>query len=285
MPIRLVLAVALAATLAACSPRPASAGAEMSPKAFREFFIARLEAAAPGTRVRRLDDETILVTLPGRQSDRTHLRMAYIEYLRDPTQAEDVASRVIATLRQDEAELAANADRLVVILRPPKPIVEHGDADAGELIKRPFAGDLVQVLAIDSAAAIRYAQIEDLRELGLSEDQAWARALANLPARMGALDAGPMEGMEELIAVGNDSGLAPSALLLPGACDPGEDGLPILVLARHFFVQPADEAGPTIAGFWRLARFEATSPEAFSRKVIACRGGRWATLEPPAGQP
>jgi len=285
MPRKLVLMVALAAALLACGPRPAGAEAEMSPKAFRELFIARAQESLPGTRFKRLDDETIEITLPGKQRDRASLRMAYIEYLRRPEDVEEVIDRVIATLSQDEAELAANADRLVVILRPPRPTVEFGPSDPGELISRPFAGDLIQVLAIDSAAAIRYAQPEDLREVGLSEDQAWARALANLPTRMGALEAGPMEDAEDLIAVGADSGLAPSALLLPGACRPGENGPPVLVLARHFFVQPADEAGPTTAGFWRLARFEATSPEAFSRKVIACRDGRWATIEPPAGQP
>lgn len=278
-----MLVVAVAAALLGCSPQPANAESEMSAKAFRELFIARVEKALPGTRLKRLDDETVEITLPGKARDRASLRMAYIEYLRDPEQVEDVISRVIATLSQDDSELAANADRLVVILRPPEPTVELGPAEAEGLLTRPFAGDLVQVLAIDSAASIRYADAEDLGELGMTEDQAWARALANLPVRMGELDVGPLEEAEDLIAVGNESGLAPSVLLLPGACDAGKSGLPILVLARHFFVQPADGTAETMGGFWRLAEFEKTSPEAFSREVIACRDGRWATVELPTG--
>jgi hypothetical protein len=191
---------------------------------------------------------------------------------------------VIATLSQDDAELAAKADRLVVILRPPRPTVEFGPSEAVVQMSRPFAGDLVQILAIDSAAAIRYATAEDLRELGMTEDQAWARAVANLPQRIGRLDVAPLdEEFDDLTAVASDSGLAPSSLVLQGACERGANGKPILVLARHFFILPASDAAATMAGFWRLARFEATSPEAFSRVVIACRDGRWARVEPPAG--
>jgi hypothetical protein len=55
------------------------------------------------------------------------------------------------------------------------------------------------------------------------------------------------------------------------------------MLARHFFVQPTSEDEQTIADFWRFARYEATNPDAYSRTVIACRDGRWATVEPPTG--
>lgn len=280
---RAMLCAALAAALVACGP-PANAEAEMSPKAFRELFIARVQTALPGTRIKRVDDQTLEITAPGKARDRASLRMAYIEYLRSPDDVEGVIGRVIATLSQDDSELDANVDRLVVILRPSRPTVDHGYLDdVSDLISRPFAGDLVQILAIDSAASIRYANSQDLQKLRLNEEQAWARGLTNLKTRLGPLEAGPLEGIEGLIAVSGDSGLAPSVLLLPGACDHGKSGLPILVLARHFFVQPADGAAVTMGGFWRLAEFEDTSPEAFSRKVIACREGQWATIEAPTG--
>lgn len=280
---RVLLCAALAAALVACGP-PANAEAGMSAREFRELFVDRVQAALPGTRLKRVDDEVLEITLPGKAPDRTSLRIAYIEYLRAPGDVEGVIGRVIATLSQDDSELAASVDRLVVILRPPKPTVDHGDLDdVRDLITRPFAGDLVQILAIDSAASLRYAEREDLQKLKLSEDEAWARGLANLKTRMGLLDVAPMEGAEDLIAVSGHSGLAPSALLLPGACAPGKNSLPILVLARHFFVHPVDGKAVTMGGFWRLAEFEATSPEAFSRKVIACRDGQWATIELPTG--
>ena len=279
----LLVCAAVAAALIGCSPRSASAEAEMSRKAFRELYIARVQTALPGTRFKRLDDETVEITLPGRQRDRASLKMGYIEYLRSPEDVDGVIERMIATLKQDESELAPRVERLVVILRTKDSRAELGPSQMDGLISRPFAGDLIQILAIDSAAAIQYADEGTLEALGLSEEQAWARGLANLPARMGRLDVGPLEEIKALTATSGESGLATSALLLPAACAPGMNGKPVLMLARHFFVQPTNEDGPTIAGFWRLARFEATSPEAFSRTVIACRDGRWATLEPPTG--
>lgn len=280
---RLLMCVALAVALMACSPRTASADAELSPKAFRDLYIARVEAALPGTRFKRLDDETIEITLPGKEAARASTRMAYVEYLRSPDRLDDVIDRVIATLTQDEAELKPKPERLVVILRTKDTDVTLGTLRPRKLIHRPFEGDLVQFLAIDSPAAIQYADEETLRTLGMNEDQAWARGLANLPERIGRLDVEPMEEIDQLTGTVSESGLATSALLLPEACVPGGNGKLTLMLARHFFVQPTTEDAGTIAGFWRLAKFEATNPDAYSRTVIACRDGRWAAVEPPTG--
>lgn len=279
----LVLCAVLAAALIGCSPRAASAEGELSPRAFRELYITRVQAALPGTRFRRLDDETVEITLPGKEAGRASMRMAYVEYLRSPDQLDDVIDRAIATLRQDEAELDPKPERLVVILRTMDTDTQLGTSRPRKLITRPFAGDLVQFLAIDSPAAIQYADNETLQVLNMSEDAAWARALANLPSRIGRLEVAPMEDLEQLTATSSESGLANSALLLPGACTPGANGKLTLMLARHFFVQPTTGDERTIAGFWRLARFELTNPEAYSRTAIACRDGRWAAVEPPTG--
>lgn len=221
--------------------------------------------------------------MPGKKRERDSLRMGYIEYLRTPDHLDYVIDRMIATLKQDEAELAPRPERLVVILRTKDTQVELGPSKPVGVISRPFAGDLVQILAIDSPAAIQYAGKETLQALGMSEDQAWDRGLANLPERMGRLEVEPMEQIRQLTATSSESGLATSALLLPAACALGTNGKLVLILARHFFVQPRTEDERTIAGFWRLARFELTNPEAYSRTVIACRDGRWAAVEPPTG--
>lgn len=280
---RLMLWVALVAVLIGCDRRVANADVALSPRAFRELYIARVQATLPGTRFKRLDDEAVEVTLPGGAGDRVSLRMAYIEYLRSPEHVDSVIDRLIATLTQDEAQLDPKPERLVVVLRTRDGQVDLGSSELRGLISRPFAGDLVQILAIDSPASIQYADKGTLLALSMNEDEAWARALANLPARIGRLEVEPMAEAKQLTATGSESGLAASALLLPGACTSAANGKLVLMLARHFFVQPTSDDERTIADFWRFARYEATNPDAYSRTVIACRDGRWATVEPPIG--
>jgi hypothetical protein len=82
-----MLVVVMAVALVSCGPRSASAESEMSPKAFRELFIARAQVALPGARFKRLDDETLEITQLGKERDRASLRMSYIEYLRDPSKS------------------------------------------------------------------------------------------------------------------------------------------------------------------------------------------------------
>lgn len=276
---RFVLVLAFAAVLLGCARGAESADAEMSPKAFREFFIGYGQQALPGAQFTRIDNDTVEVVQPGDVAVRLSLKTAYVEYLRAPEAQDLIAGALIATLR--EGDVVADAERLVAILRPAGHDVEIGVTSRGELITRPFVGDLVQVLAIDSEESISYATVDVLQTLGLSEEQAWARARENLQERIGRLDVGPMEEAPGLIAVNSESGLAPSSLLLPSACAQGANLRPLLVLARHFFIMPADTESQTTRAFWNLARYEATNPDRFSGKVIACREGRWTVAEPP----
>lgn len=139
---------------------------------------------------------------------------------------------------------------------------------------------LVAALAVALVGCgLRPAKAETEMSPTAFRNQAWAKGLANLSARMGRPEIGPFGEIAGLIAISADSGPAPSVLLLPEACTPRTNGR----LARHFFVQPANDDERAIAVFWRLARFQATSPEAFSRSVIACREGRWAVVEAPTG--
>lgn len=275
------LVVILGASLLGCGP--ADAQHEMSRAEFGRLFIVQATRELPGATFQRLDDNTVEVRVPGRGVERLSLETAYAEYLRDTTDADRIVGRLIATVADEEAALAADARNLVIVVRPQRPQVEIGEvAEASQLLSRPLAGDLVQVLAFDSPASIRYANARDLAVLKLNEKDAWARAMANLPDRIGRLDVGPMEDAADLIAINSESGLAPSALLLEDACKPGQGGRPVLVLARHFFVAPADQP-EAHRNFWRLAQFEATSPEAFSRTPIVCADGKWAAAKPPTG--
>lgn len=282
---RSVLALICAVTLAGCGP--AQASPEMSREAFRDAFAQKAEMAMPGVKAEALDSATLKITWPDGTHDRLSTATAYEYYEKDPQRSDELMDILLASVREANEETPASRDNLVIIVRPAGAKVElRGDRVDIVSISKPLAGDLIQILAVDSEASIRYAGRDDLTELKLSEAEAWKLGLSNLSMRMGKLEARPLEGAEGLLGVGSESGLGPSALLGPPPCGPGTDmpeGQLALVMARDFFAVPANDQEASLAVFWAMARHEATSPEAFSRTAITCKGGRWIPIAPPRG--
>lgn len=280
-----VLALICAVMLAACGP--AQASPEMSREGFRDTFAARAEAAMPGIKAEVLDAATLKITWPDGTHDRLSVATAYEYYEKDPQRSDELMDILLASIREAREEIPASRDNLVIIIRPAGAKVElRGDRVDVVSITKPFAGDLIQILAVDSETSIRYVSRDDLTKLKLSEAQAWRLGLSNLSVRMGELEARPMERVDGLLGVGSESGLGPSALLGPPPCGPGSDrpeGQLALVMARDFFAVPANDQAASLAVFWAMARHEATSPEAFSRTAITCQGGRWVPITPPRG--
>ena len=279
---RSVLALICAATLAGCGP--AQAG-QQSREAFRDAFAQRAEAAMPGVKIEALDGATLRITWPDGARESLSMATAYEYYEKDPGRSDELIDGLIATLQEGAEGAPISRDNLVIIIRPLGAKVEIGGGAAIPFSK-PFVGDLIQILAVDSETSIRYAGRDDLAKLRLDEAEAWRLGLSNLSARMGELEARPLEGIEGLLAVGSESGLGPSALLGPPPCGPGSDrpdGQLALVMARDYFAVPANDEEAALAVFWAMARHEAASPEAFSRTAITCQGGRWIAIAPPRG--
>ena len=277
---RSVLALICAATLAGCGP--AQAG-QQSREAFRDAFAQRAEAAMPGVKIEALDGATLRITWPDGTRENLSMATAYEYYEKDPGRSDELIEGLITTLQEGAEGAPIARDNLVVIVRPVGAKVEIG-GDAAIPLSKPFVGDLIQILAVDSETSIRYAGRDDLAKLKLDEAEAWKLGLSNLPLRMGVLEARQLEGVEGLLAVGSESGLGPSALLGPPPCGPGSDrpeGQLALVMARDFFAVPANDQARSLAVFWAMVRHEATSPEAFSRTAITCQGGRWVPITPP----
>ena len=237
----------------------------------------------PGVKIEALDGATLRITWPDGTRENLSMATAYEYYEKDPGRSDELIDGLITTLQEGAEGAPIARDNLVVIVRPVGAKVEIG-GDAAIPLSKPFVGDLIQILAVDSETSIRYAGRDDLAKLKLDEADAWKLGLSNLPLRMGVLEARQLEGVEGLLAVGSESGLGPSALLGPPPCGPGSDrpeGQLALVMARDFFAVPANDQARSLAVFWAMARHEATSPEAFSRTAITCQGGRWVPITPP----
>lgn len=259
----------------------------MSREAFRDAFAARAETAMPGLKAKALDAATLGITWPDGTYDRLSIATAYEYYEKDPRRSDELMDILLGSIRVGNEEMPASRDNLVVIVRPAGAKIELGGSRVRAVaITKPFVGDLIQILAVDTETAIRYSSRDDLAKLKLSEAEAWTLGLSNLSVRMGELEARPLEGVPGLLGVGSESGLGPSALLGPPPCGPGTDmpeGQLALVMARDFFAIPANDQEAALAVFWAMARHEARSPEAFSRTAITCQGGRWIAIAPPQG--
>lgn len=277
---RSILALVCAVTLGGCAPAEPAPG---SREAFRDAVAQRVEKAIPGVKAKGVDAATLRLTWPDGTRDDLSIATAYEYYLKDPERSEEIMDSLADLLQEGAEGEQASRDNLVVVVRPAGAQVEIGGGQPIAL-SRPFVGDLIQILAVDSESSIGYADHDDLAKLKLSEAEAWKLGLSNLSVRIGKLETVPVEGAQGLLGVGSESGLGPSALLRP--CGPGfeqPEGQLVLVMARDFFAVPSNDQPASLDVFWATAREEAASPEAFSRTAITCKGGRWIPIAPPPG--
>ena len=216
---RSILALLCAVIMASCAPAAAAPG---SREAFRDAFAQRAEKAMPGVKVKALDDATLRITWPDGTRENLSIATAYEYYEKDPERSDEIMDSLVAILQEGTEGEVASRNNLIVVVRPAGAQVEIGGGQAISL-SRPFAGDMIQILAVDSETSIRYAGRDDLVKLKLSEAEAWKLGLANLSVRMGKLEARPLRGVEGLLGVGSESGLGPSALLGPPPCGPGSE--------------------------------------------------------------
>lgn len=245
-----------------------------------------MEAATsyPGTPV----DEWTFVTKDAGGSEVTvNIENAYREYVSGPDQLESILSRFATTLAQINA--SAGVDQLVLIVRPSDYIAralgQQSMPDKG-LAARPLAGDLALFLAVDSPTSIRTANVDDLKLWGLSERQAWDKAVLSIKARVGELAFAQLEGEPNSSLLVADSGLAPSILADASFCGPqaldGMDGTFVLLFGRDALLFGFPRENASIDTFWEIAKELIKSGEAMSATPITCSGGKWKSVAIPA---
>jgi hypothetical protein len=252
----------------------------LSPRQFRDAGVALFRAADPDAQIALRDDMGINVR-PDPQNPESEFFVnfdnSYAEYRNFPEQMQEILERLVRVSAIINS--APNRDRIVAVVRSRARVdgyrTVHAQLDPpSEIVARPLVGDLYEVIVYDSAEAVQFASPSSLRDLGLTEEQAWEVARANIPARMGETVVSRFDGIPAGITwVAGGNGLAPSALLQADICA-GTAGDLLLAPGREGYWRADAKDAPALAFFTGFARHLITSGQSESSSVLTCRDDR-----------
>lgn len=256
----------------------------LSPVEFRDAAVAVIQARAPDARIEVLEELSVSIRRgagKNEESSQFNFDNAYTEYQRDPTALADIIDRW-ARLGAGPPEDAQLAERVVSVLRTASFIEGFHQMMAGSErpsppVWRAFAGDIIEVIVFDGDETIQYATVDTLAEVGFAPHQAWEAAPRNLPARLGELEVGGVEGADRVAYVTGGNGLAPSSLI-DGAICRTEAGpnLVFLIVERNGYLMADRSDRVALDQFIAVLNDIRRDPQAFSRTPLACREGRLA---------
>lgn len=204
-----------------------------------------------------------------------NLDNAYALYAADPETLADIVGRHVRALAVTDEAVGDERSRVVAIIRHRDLLAAFRGRDP---VWRPFVGDLVEIIAIDSAETIMIPPVNVLAGYGVTADEAWALAASNLRARLGPLRIGALEEGSTVVVVAADSGLAPSILSDPAFCTAGEPDRFYFLLSREAFVS-ADSSLPGAEADFRRAVQELRRGQTASDTPFVCRGGEYVVME------
>lgn len=280
------LLIAVLCLMAPLAFSPATADPPLSPKAFKDKVVANIHTTHPAIAVRDLSDLDIVIASPDHSEGQFSMAVAYQDYLDAPDRLDVIISKLM-----DGVDLLAGKkddqnvrDRLVYVLRPAGYLTTPApDGKAPVSVSRPFGGDLVQLMMIDSPTTMRAAGPHDLKLLGLSEAEAWKVAAKNLARRVGPLLMGDLNG-DGPFAVNADSGLATGLLVADCGAEARrkEDGRVVLVLDRNIWISTLPNDPLSVERFWAFAKPLLARHALLSDTPLTCRSGNWETAGPPS---
>lgn len=255
----------------------------MTPQQFRDLYRERVIAATPGITVTPLEGMAMRMTPPAGAASAemtVNLDRAYGEYAQAPDQLETILTRWVR-LATTAPEGARQPDRIVRVVRTMDHVTGYTQSMSQQsqeeirLVWRHLAGDLVEMIAFDSADAIQFATEASLTDLGLTTDQAWTLGLRNLPERLGTL------AQEQLapgvILIGGGNGLAPSVLITALWCGAPQNADALyLVVDRDSFLRAERPVG--VEAITRVRDGMIRDGSAFSGTLLACEGGQLQAL-------
>ena len=251
-------------------------GQAVSFATYRDAYIAALEASGM-TDIRQEpgDAGTLTFKTPDGGEMKAFLDNGFRQYVENPGQLHEIVGRFvrIATGGSPDATAPLTADRLVALLRPSTMTKDFPPESPP--VSRPFAGDLIEIIAIDGKETLRYANTNDLNALGLAADAAFSLAESNVLTRIGAIDEASDSGITITAA---DSGLATGLPVTPGYCAAGKpDRIYLLVDRQHFLSVLADDEAA--ARLLRQVRTAMVADQAtMSSKLVKCSNGVWESV-------
>ncbi len=271
-----ILRIALALALGTAAA-PSHAQDVVAPAQFRDEVIDLLRSERADLCVRIADDWTVYFGPDAAACEHVlATENMYREYARDPSRKADLQGRLA---RMGLAMMAGPPDtsnfrnRLVVVLRPEgyASILENSTA-----VHRPFAGDMIAVLMLDSPETLAAMGPEALSDHNLSEAEAFELAEANLKDRIGEVRTTTELGIEIVEA---ESGLATGLLWLPDSCRSESEGDQALVFDRNGYLRVGTDDRAAIQSFRMVAEGSIADNATLSRSVIVCRAGSWVAAD------
>jgi hypothetical protein len=248
--------------------------APLTPSQFRDRIVAAVQTIQPGVEFEATDELGGQLTLADKTTVQVAFANGYDAYLRTPSDLDMLVDR-FARAAVGQIEWGHSADRIISVLRHEATVTDlrlPGGSPV-PIVWRPFVGDLIEVLAFDSAETIAYASEEALRDIGLDASQAWVLAPVNLASRMGPLEGALLDEYPGLALISEPNGLAPSVLATPDFCTTSQGTRSVFVVVQRDAFLIAMKSDPVaVSNLRRLAGMLADT--ALSQSILECRDGR-----------
>lgn len=266
------------------SPSPPQSTTLISPSEFRDRVVAAIKKAHPDVPVETISDVELQLNKAGAQIQ-IDISSGYMEYRSAPDSLSSIVDKWVGLAGGMSAgpDTASMRETLVIVLRN-KTYASIGakNGQAALMITRPFGGDLVQTMMIDSPATLASATLEMLKAQGIAEAEAWTLAEANTKRRMGELNVGDLD-RDGPFGVTAESGLATGALLTMcgGDNSRAEDGSVVLVVNRDLFIKTLPNDPLSAERFWAFAKPQLGQGTLMSDTPLTCKKGKWVEVKAP----
>lgn len=268
------------ASICALAPASAASQAELTQQAFRDRVAEELRSQRPGACVELVGETELRIgPSPADCSVRVFTDNAYQQVTAgglDPAEFIPTwATRVWDASSGERPTISANdAVRIVVQLRPVdmlQGVVPQSEQDQA-IVSRPFAGDLMAILMLDSPTTLASIPPAQLVEMGLTPERAFELALSNTRSRMGSVSTDRIRGITVTWA---DSALATGLLVLPESCTTRTEGTIAYLTDRYSFMTAAGTDARAAGLLRSFAKDTVESGQWFSRTILICLDGQW----------
>ncbi|MAK60149.1 MAG: hypothetical protein CMK09_04145 [Ponticaulis sp.] len=254
----------------------------MSETEFRNAIISAMQDTSETELcVARLSDDSFRAGLTTESCDYfAYLENLYIEYENDPARGEALISetaekyvRLIHTGIDD----TNFEERLVVQLRPASYLDENTHSTDGAIVARPFAGDLVAVLMLDSPETLAAVTEARLTNNGVSVEQAFDLAIQNTRSRMGEVY---QDEYQKIDFLSSSNGLISGQIWLPETCS-AETRDAAYFIYDHNSMMKVNLNNPLgVSNMLSLATGLVGQGESMANSVVRCKSGKWSQLWP-----
>ena len=258
----------------------------LSPSEFRDEVMAAMTSAGGFECIEAVNEWSVRF---GKTPDACEAQLfidnTYSLYKDSPADREFLIERLagfaVSNIVRGEEIGTTDRERLVVLLRPENYLRGTGTLfeDAPKLVSRPFAGDLFALLMLDSPTALRAVRVEDLSDLGLSQDEAFGLATTNLRNLMGPVER-VIDEETGIEIVGAPSALGSGVLWLPEACTAETEPYVVHLWDRDSYIAAKFSDSQALEAFSIMTANMIAAQDTLHNTILYCIDGEWVAATP-----